>query len=533
MHSKSSRKSAPPTVGFSTQIGSVGPNSVTIGFPNAAAIWRGPLSVETIRRHRLRHALLVGMPIRSSGGEKTLGCPASSTVLEAASRSLGPHRTSTSWSSSSAIRRARTAACSAGQIFAAPNAPLEFTTIDAVVCPQAQSLPQTRPRGFVFRGEGEFQTRRFRTASQFPGQLQIVVDDRHRRNSTSLSWRSDSVSKKRAPAVADVPDTLLRPAGPRQQGRMQRIRHQHDEVESFPTHPPDQFEPPVFPFAPRIKMPDRIEPFRLLQHGTQMGTHDTDRLRLRPEMATNRAQRGRRHHQIAEPIGEKEADSHGVLPGTDRPRRIDRGGRLTQFQTIATGRKAVGSTNNTRTNSLRQGGFCAPACLLRISLFCGMVGLFVVFRERLAIGRVADNDGRRRETTVGGRSPDQPTPRPSNPSKSEVNHVLVRYFPHRRGRHAVRNPGLRRPNSTPTIDTPITRPHLVMGWSPDHPTLRNASLGETRLRGDALPHPLQRRFYFCKNVHPGFDVEHHPRPLVGQAKSFGDRFLNLAQPTPS
>ena len=67
------RSIGPRTLGFSIQTGNVGPNSVMTGLPRAAAMCRGPLSVETISRQRARQPLVSPRLTAWAAREKTRG----------------------------------------------------------------------------------------------------------------------------------------------------------------------------------------------------------------------------------------------------------------------------------------------------------------------------------------------------------------------------------------------------------------------------------------------------------------------------
>ena len=313
------------TVGFSLQIGMIGPKRVTTGRPKAAATWRGPLSVETISRLRRMQALAVPRSIGSSAIELEPGLdrnrPATARAIW---RSLGPHITKTSWSNSSTIRPSQS-----GKVLDRP----ELGTAKRparIECDQPLTGPQTRagqkPRPPIWSSSldrGQFQLPRLGPAARHLGQSQIVIHHRRREPFAILPCRIYLAGQQGSPTVANVAQPLGYTGQPRHDRRPRRIGQDHGHLEPFGSHPPQdrQVADIRLPSA-GLEEPLLIEPIGAGEQIGQIRPHDSHQSGLGAKMAPQGSQGGRGHHHIAQPIWKEYGNLHGAKrPGMFVPKR--------------------------------------------------------------------------------------------------------------------------------------------------------------------------------------------------------------------
>ncbi len=204
-----------------------------------------------------------------------------------------------------------------GEVFDRPElraaiGPARIERDDAAVAAQAEPLEHRVGRSLVGLDRGQLEPRRLLAAADRPGEFQVGLDHRHRRDPSADAARIELAGQQRAAAVADVADPLLGPAQPRHQRRAKRIGHQHGHVKPLGPHPPgDGPGVPRAIFRAGIEEPLLIEPRRAGQHVGQIRAQDSHDAGLRPEMPPQRPQRRRGHRHVAKPIRKKNGNLHG------------------------------------------------------------------------------------------------------------------------------------------------------------------------------------------------------------------------------
>ena len=246
--------------------------------------------------------------------------------------SRGPQRIRTSWSSRPAMRRASAAQCSARPLLGRPVGAARIQGDDAAVAAQPQVAPDRVAHATLRRRDRQLQLRRFGRAAGGPGQGEITLDHGRRHDPSPLAGRKDLAAQQRAAAVADVADPLLGPAQPGQQRRVERIGQAAGSCRTAPAAAAARRAQRRCGGLLRagIEVPLLVEPGGAVQQRAQVRPQDADQPGRRAEVPPQRAERGRGHHQVAEPVGKENADVHGGKTPVTR-RSVCARGRLRIF----------------------------------------------------------------------------------------------------------------------------------------------------------------------------------------------------------
>ncbi len=206
--------------------------------------------------------------------------------------------------------RARSAKFSVGQCLAAPNAPpgLRQKTpargqVGRMLFPEAGQL------ALIFGEHGRLRRAIADVAVEVAGQSQIFVEHRIR-NGPRLGL--ERVGEQVTSTVAGEADAPLDPGQPGHDGTPQRVGKQHGQVELLALQ--SSYESPaagVGGRTVRLMLEDTIEVIESgerVADGWSQHADDFRILKFRPQ----RPQGRRRHHGVANPIGEEEGDFHAA-----------------------------------------------------------------------------------------------------------------------------------------------------------------------------------------------------------------------------